>query len=87
MKKKVLHTHDLSQAPYTTYGTGPKCGIPKLCLRCAQPIKRGEAWQKDGSALDPNGHGRIVTVQHSPRCPDTKTRTKFHKMQAGGKRR
>jgi hypothetical protein len=71
---KVVSVIDATRAPYTQYGIGPKRGNPRLCLECGQPIKRGETWRRDASAEDPDGYGRIVTIRHSPRCPDQRAR-------------
>ncbi len=87
MKKQSPNTHDLTQAPYTTYGIGPKRGNPNRCIRCAQRIRPGEAWQKDASAIEPAGHGRIVIIQHSASCPNKKGQTRVRKTLAGGRHR
>lgn len=87
MKKQLPNTRDLTQAPYTTYGVGPKHGNPRRCIRCAQCIKPGETWQKDASAVDPDGHGRIVTIQHSSICPNKKGQIRARKTLAGGSHR
>ncbi len=83
-KRKSCHVVDLTKAPYTMYGVGVVKDNPRKCLACGQPIKRGETWRRDASAEDPDGYGRIVTIHHSPRCPDQNERNVFQKMLAKG---
>ncbi len=35
------------------YMVGPSSKGPKRCLRCGQPFKKGEAWQRHTSPPDP----------------------------------
>ena len=81
---KTCHIIVLTQAPYSTFGHGVSKQNPRKCLACGQPIKRGETWQRDASAEDPDGNGRIVTIHHSPRCPDQKAHNVNQKQQAKG---
>jgi len=64
---------DATQSPYTTYGVGVRKNNPRRCCACGEPIKRGELWQRDAGAPDPE-HGRIVVVRHSPHCPEQQRR-------------
>lgn len=67
----------INGAPYTRYGVGVQKRNPRRCITCGRHIKRGEPWQRDASAADPDGFGRIVTIRHSPRCPNEKARRAF----------
>jgi hypothetical protein len=89
MKKQMRHAakrFDLTKAAYTVFGTGIKRGNPRRCFECGKSFKRSETWRKDASAQDPDGYGRIVTMQHSPQCPDEGAREKFQKGLGGNKR-
>ncbi len=67
---------DLSKGPFTLYGVGVKRGNPRKCIRCGKPIKPGESWRKEISALDPVA-GRYSIIVHSPECPDKGAIAKF----------
>lgn len=71
---------DATKAAYTTFGLGVVKGNPRKCLACGRPIGRGEPWRRDASAEDPGSFGRIVTIHHSPCCPDQMARNVFQKM-------
>ncbi|MBI3741036.1 MAG: hypothetical protein HY257_04690 [Chloroflexi bacterium] len=74
---------DTKRAPYSTFGTGVKKGNPRKCTGCGQNIKDCETWELSASAADPK-YGRIVTIRHSPRCPDEQARETFQQMLARG---
>lgn len=81
----VVTAIDLKTAPYTRYGVGVQKGNPRKCIACGQGIRKGEAWSRDASAEDPDGFGRVVTIRHSPRCPDKKARKAFQTRLYGSK--
>ena len=74
---------DAKSAPYTRYGVGLQKRNPRKCIACGLGIKNGEAWVRDASAEDPDGFGRIVTIRHSPRCPNQKVLRKFQARRNG----
>ncbi len=80
LTKRSCHIIDMTRIAYATFGVGIAKYNPRKCLACGQPIKRGESWRRDASAADPDGHGRVVIVRHSPRCPDQKSQGAFQKM-------
>jgi len=62
MKKQ--NAIDATRAAFTSFGVGVVKGNPKKCIKCRKPIKRGESWRKDTSAVDPK-LGRYSVIQHA----------------------
>ena len=55
---------DATRMAYTAFGRGVVKGNPKRCIKCHQLIKRGEAWIKHASAVDPK-YGRYSVIRHA----------------------
>lgn len=66
-KSKSRKLVDLARLPYTQYGVGVVQRNPKRCLRCGQPIRRGQPWSKHTSAADPALGAYSVIVHASGR--------------------
>jgi hypothetical protein len=60
-------TIDLTKYTIHAVHVGPKLRGPKRCIRCSQPFKTGEIWQRMKSLPDPEFGSYFIGV-HS-QCP------------------
>ncbi len=62
--RKTEPNHGEPQAQQSTiqFLVGPSPKGPKLCLRCRQPFKKGEAWQRYTSPPEPRSRSYAIGI-------------------------